>query len=49
MRTPITTVARPITVNHRAQALYQRLDMTEVARRGDGNIKITMRLTRQCR
>ncbi len=36
-----------LTVNHRAQALYQRLGMTEVARHGDGNIKITMRLTRQ--
>jgi ribosomal protein S18 acetylase RimI-like enzyme len=35
-----------LTVNHRAQALYQRLGMTEVARHGDGNIKITMRSTR---
>ncbi len=33
-----------LAVNHRAQALYQRLGMTEVARHGDGNIKITMRL-----
>ena len=32
-----------LTVNHRAQALSQRLGMTEVARHGDGNIKITMR------
>jgi ribosomal protein S18 acetylase RimI-like enzyme len=32
-----------LTVNHRAQALYQRLGMTEAARHGDGNIKITMR------
>jgi len=32
-----------LTVNHRAQALYQRLGMTEVARHGDDNIKITMR------
>ena len=32
-----------LTVNHRARALYQRLGMTEVARHGDGNIKITMR------
>ena len=31
-------------VNHRAQALYQRLGMKEVARHGDNNIKITMRL-----
>jgi ribosomal protein S18 acetylase RimI-like enzyme len=41
-----------LTVNHRAQALYQRLGMTEVARHGDGNIKITMRSARphrQCR
>jgi ribosomal protein S18 acetylase RimI-like enzyme len=35
-----------LTVNHRAQALYQRLGMTEVARHGDGNIKITMRSSR---
>ena len=34
-----------LAVNHRAQALYQRLGLTEVARHGDGNIKITMRLT----
>jgi ribosomal protein S18 acetylase RimI-like enzyme len=32
-----------LTVNHRAQALYQRLGMTEVARHGNGNIKISMR------
>jgi ribosomal protein S18 acetylase RimI-like enzyme len=38
-----------LAVNRRAQALYQRLGMTEVARHGDGNIKITMRLTRQRR
>jgi ribosomal protein S18 acetylase RimI-like enzyme len=38
-----------LTVNHRAHALYQRLGMTEVARHGDGNIKITMRLSRQRR
>ena len=35
-----------LTVNRRAQALYRRLGMTEVARRGDGNIKITMRSSR---
>ena len=35
-----------LTVNHRAQALYQRLGMTEVARHGDNNIKITMRSAR---
>jgi ribosomal protein S18 acetylase RimI-like enzyme len=35
-----------LTVNHRAQALYRRLGMTEVARHGDGDIKITMRSTR---
>ena len=33
------------TVNHRAQALYQRLGFKEVARHGDNNVKITMRLT----
>ena len=33
-----------LAVNHRAQALYQRLGMKEVARHGDNNIKITMRL-----
>jgi ribosomal protein S18 acetylase RimI-like enzyme len=32
-----------LAVNHRAQALYQRLGMTEVARHGVGNVKITMR------
>jgi ribosomal protein S18 acetylase RimI-like enzyme len=32
-----------LTVNHRAQALYRRLGMTEVARHGDNDIKITMR------
>ena len=32
-----------LAVNHRAQALYQRLGMTEVARHGDDKIKITMR------
>jgi GNAT superfamily N-acetyltransferase len=31
-------------INHRARALYQRLGMTEVARHGESNIKITMRL-----
>jgi len=39
-------VLEVLTVNHRAQALYQRLGMTEVARRGDNNIKIVMRSTR---
>ncbi len=32
-----------LTVNQRAYALYQRLGLQEVARHGDGNIKITMR------
>lgn len=36
-----------LTVNRRAHALYQRLGMTEAARHGPGNIKITMRLTRR--
>jgi ribosomal protein S18 acetylase RimI-like enzyme len=35
-----------LTVNHRAQALYQRLGMKEVGRHGDGNIRITMRYAR---
>jgi ribosomal protein S18 acetylase RimI-like enzyme len=34
-----------LAVNHRVRALYRRLGMAEVARDGDGNIKITMRLT----
>jgi ribosomal protein S18 acetylase RimI-like enzyme len=34
-----------LTVNHRAQALYQRLGMAETARHSD-NIKITMRSAR---
>jgi ribosomal protein S18 acetylase RimI-like enzyme len=34
-----------LTVNHRAQALYQRLGMKEVGRHGDNNIRITMRST----
>jgi len=38
-------VLEVLTVNHRAQALYQRLGMKAVARHGDSNIKITMRLT----
>ena len=32
-----------LTVNPRAQALYQRLGLTEVARHGDGDIRISMR------
>jgi hypothetical protein len=35
--------------DRRAQALYQRLGMREVARHGEGNIKITMRLRPQRR
>jgi ribosomal protein S18 acetylase RimI-like enzyme len=38
-----------LAVNRRAQALYQRLGMREIARHGDGNIKITMRLSPQHR
>jgi ribosomal protein S18 acetylase RimI-like enzyme len=38
-----------LTVNHRAHALYQRLGMKEAARHGDGDIKITMRLSPQHR
>jgi ribosomal protein S18 acetylase RimI-like enzyme len=33
-----------LSVNHRAQTLYQRLGLKEVARHGENNIKITMRL-----
>jgi ribosomal protein S18 acetylase RimI-like enzyme len=32
-----------LSVNHRAQALYQRLGLTEVARHGEGDMRITMR------
>ena len=35
-----------LTVNHRAQALYQRLGLAEVARHGDRDTKITMRSAR---
>jgi ribosomal protein S18 acetylase RimI-like enzyme len=38
-----------LAINHRAQALYQRLGMRETARHGDGNTKITMRLSPQRR
>ena len=38
-----------LAVNRRARALYQRLGMTEAARHGAGNIKITMRLSPPCR
>jgi len=34
-----------LAVNLRAQALYRRLGFEEVARHGDGNIKISMRLS----
>ena len=45
-RTGHDLVLDVLTVNHGAQALYQRLGLTEVARHGDDNIKITMRSTR---
>jgi ribosomal protein S18 acetylase RimI-like enzyme len=35
-----------LSVNHRAHALYRKLGLTEVARHGDDNIKITMRSAR---
>ena len=35
-----------LTVNRRAQALYQRLGLTEVARHGDRGTKVTMRSAR---
>jgi ribosomal protein S18 acetylase RimI-like enzyme len=34
-----------LVVNHRAQSLYQRLGLAEVARHGPGKIKIVMRST----
>jgi len=36
-------VLEVLAVNHRAYALYQRLGLREVGRRGDGDIKIIMR------
>ena len=36
-------VLEVLTVNSRAQALYRRLGLTEVARHGDRGIKVTMR------
>jgi ribosomal protein S18 acetylase RimI-like enzyme len=33
-----------LVVNPRARALYQRLGLTEVARHGDGNVRIRMRV-----
>jgi hypothetical protein len=36
-----------LTVNHRPWALYQRRGMTGGARHGDGNIEITMQVTRR--
>jgi ribosomal protein S18 acetylase RimI-like enzyme len=35
-----------LTVNRRAQALYHRLGLMEVARHGDRDTKITMQSTR---
>jgi ribosomal protein S18 acetylase RimI-like enzyme len=35
-----------LTVNPRAQALYERLGLAEVSRHGEGNIKIRMRSAR---
>ncbi len=45
-RTGQDLVLDVLTVNRRAQALYQRLGMTEVVRHGDHDTKITMRSTR---
>lgn len=42
-RTGQDLVLEVLTVNRRAQALYQRLGLTEVARHGDRGTKITMR------
>lgn len=38
-------VLEVLAVNHRARTLYERLGVTEVARDGDSNTKIIMRLT----
>jgi ribosomal protein S18 acetylase RimI-like enzyme len=38
-----------LSVNRRAQALYQRLGMTEVARHGEGDSKVTMRSAKRHR
>jgi len=42
-RTGQDLVLDVLTVNRRAQALYRRLGLTEVARHGNGGTKITMR------
>ena len=42
-RTGQNLVLDVLTVNRRAQALYRRLGLTEVARPGDRGIKVTMR------
>ena len=46
-RTGQDLVLDVLTVNRRAQALYQRLGLTEVARHGDRGTKITMRSARR--
>jgi ribosomal protein S18 acetylase RimI-like enzyme len=38
-----------LAVNQRAQALYRRLGLSEVARHGEGNLRITMRTSRPLR
>jgi ribosomal protein S18 acetylase RimI-like enzyme len=38
-----------LAVNERAQALYRRLGLTEVARTGDDHLRITMRSSRPAR
>ena len=45
-RTGQDLVLDVLTVNRRAQALYQRLGLMEVARHGDRDTKITMQSTR---
>jgi hypothetical protein len=42
-RTGQDLVLDVLTVNRRAQALYRRLGLTEVARHGDRDTKVTMR------
>jgi ribosomal protein S18 acetylase RimI-like enzyme len=46
MQKGLALVFDVLTVNDRAQALYRRLGMTEIARHGDDKIKITMRSSR---
>ena len=48
-RTGQDLVLDVLTVNRRAQALYRRLGLTEVASDGEGGTKVTMRAARHRR